>query len=177
MKKCVIIVLAIAIIGIIIFIIYKSNSNDIKFSALYENFIAIKPLSGKELGDKIGGKVKFNIDQGIFNNFCAIRMSYAFNYAGYSFKFNEYGETSSGGDGKYYIFRVKNFKSFLDDKYKNKKEIYSDKSKFEGKKGVIVFEDCSFSDAFGHVDLFDGNEVVGKEYFNECNSLTLYKFK
>ena len=48
-------------------------------------------------------------------------MSYCFNYAGYEFKKNEYGTTSSGGDGKFYIFRVKDFKSFLDDKYSKNK--------------------------------------------------------
>ena len=176
MKKCLIFFSAIAIIGIIILIICISNSNKIKYSELDENFRAIKPLSAKELGDKIGGKVKFNIDNNIFKNTCAIRMSYAFNYGGYTFKNQEYGETSSGGDGKFYIFRVRNFKSFLDDKFGNKKYIYTDKSKFEGKKGVIVFEDCSFDDASGHVDLFDGNEVVGKGYFDECRQYTLYKF-
>ena len=48
-------------------------------------------------------------------------MSYCFNYGGYEFKQNEYGTTSSGGDGKFYIFRVKDFKSFLDDKYSKNK--------------------------------------------------------
>ena len=35
-----------------------------------------------EVGKKIGGKVQYNIDQGIFQNACAIRMSYALNYSG-----------------------------------------------------------------------------------------------
>ena len=168
---------AIALIGIIVFIIIFSVNSDemkVKYSDLSKNFNSIKPLSTKELGDKIGGKVKVNIDSGIFKNTCAIRMSYAFNYAGYEFKFNEYGETSSGSDGKWYIFRVNNFKQFLDDKYKKKKNEYRDKSKLEGKKGVIVFQDCTFQDASGHVDLYNGNEVEGKGYFDECNIYTLY---
>ena len=88
-------------------------------------------------------------------------MSYCFNYAGYEFKKNEYGTTSSGGDGKFYIFRVKDFKSFLDDKYSKNKYTYKEQGKLDGKKRVIVFEDCTFSDATGHLDLYNGNEVEG----------------
>ena len=179
MNKCCIITIIISIIVIIVALVvgflflFKSG---IKYNDLSKNFREIKNLSSKELWDKIGGKVKYNIDAGIFKNTCAIRMSYCFNYGGYEFKQNEYGTTSSGGDGKFYIFRVKDFKSFLDDKYSKNKYTYNDKSKLDGKKGVIVFEDCTFSDATGHLDLFDGSEVEGHAYFKECNSYTLYQF-
>ena len=58
--------------------------------------------------------------------------------------------------------------------------IASDKVKkkepFEGKKGVIVF-DCNFSDATGHVDLFNGSSVEGKDYSDSSQlvSLGLYE--
>ena len=112
MNKCCIITIIISIIVIIVALVvgflflFKSG---IKYNDLSKNFREIKNLSSKELGDKIGGKVKYNIDAGIFKNTCAIRMSYCFNYGGYEFKQNEYGTTSSGGDGKFYIFRVKDF--------------------------------------------------------------------
>ena len=180
-KSCKIILIVISlilVIGLVVFLVLflGKDKNAIKYGVLSEKFREIKSLSTKELGNKIGGKVKVNTDGGFFTNTCCIRMSYAFNYAGYEFKQNEYGTTSSWGDGKYYIFRVKDFKSFLDDKYSSKKYIYQDKSKLDSKKGVIVFEDCNFSTATGHVDLYNGNEVEGTGYFNECSTYTLYQF-
>lgn len=40
----------------------------------------------KSAGEKIGGKVKFNIENGIFANACPIRMSYVLNYSGTPFQ-------------------------------------------------------------------------------------------
>ena len=108
---------------------------------------------------------------------CTIKMSYIFNYSGHLLKQGEYGQTSSGGDGKYYLFRVADFKKLLDDHYSKNKVTYKDFSKLEGKKGVIVFQDCTFSDATGHVDLYDGNKVEGKDYRDYCQTYTLYQFK
>lgn len=51
------------------------------FVTMWTNFARIN-VSVKDVGKKIGGKVQYNIDQGIFQNACAIRMSYALNYSG-----------------------------------------------------------------------------------------------
>lgn len=51
---------------------------------------------------------------------------------------------------------------------------------FKGKKGVIVFNDCNWSDATGHVDLFNGIQCeyeAANDYFNNCNSELLYTLK
>lgn len=70
------------------------------------------------MGDKIGGKVKYNIDLGKekphlgFTNGCAIRMSYVLNHTGVQVPFIK-GEVSSGAEGKWYIFRVRQLTSFL----------------------------------------------------------------
>ena len=48
------------------------------------------------------------------------------------------------------------------------------------KKGVIVFNDCNWSDATGHVDLFNGIQCeyeAANDYFNNCNSELLYTLK
>lgn len=61
------------------------------------------------VGEKIGGKIKFNIDLGAsdpnlgFTNACAIRMSYVFNQAGLTVPYME-GKVSSGENGGWYIF-------------------------------------------------------------------------
>ena len=61
----------------------------------------------------------------------------------------------------------------MDDKYSKNKYTYKEQGKLDGKKRVIVFEDCTFSDATGHLDLYNGNEVEGTGYFDRCNSYTI----
>lgn len=48
---------------------------------------------------------------------------------------------------------------------------------FRGKKGSIIFTDCNWTDASGHIDLFNGKEVEGHGYFNKCGMATLYELK
>jgi cytoplasmic protein len=46
------------------------------------NFARVKELPPSQVGSIIGGKVEVNIKANIFQNACAIRLSYAFNYSG-----------------------------------------------------------------------------------------------
>ncbi|KXB79951.1 hypothetical protein HMPREF1860_00456 [Prevotella amnii] len=51
---------------------------------------------------------------------------------------------------------------------------------FKGKKGIIIFSGCHWSDATGHIDLFNGKEVEskkGNDYFAPCNTALLYILK
>ena len=146
------------------------------YQKLSQNFAQVKDKGPKEVCEFIGGKVK----QNNFSNVCAVRMSYAFNKAGIKIPYIEKETVSVPNNGKkdWYIFRVRVFKQFLKDKKYN--YIASDKENklkpFKGKKGVIVF-DCSFTDATGHVDLFNGSYVEGTDYSesNQLNSLGLYE--
>ena len=144
------------------------------YNSLSQYFGEVKDLSVKEVGDKIGGKVKLNIDNGTFQNACAIRMSYAFNYSGKEIKKSD-GNVSSGADKKWYLYRVNDFIKFLDSNYSDKEET-TNIADFQGKKGVIVFKDCGWSDATGHVDLYDGNSVEGSDYSDKAKKMYLYKF-
>ncbi|HMW73224.1 MAG TPA: T6SS effector amidase Tae4 family protein, partial [Cellvibrionaceae bacterium] len=83
------------------------------FSKSWNLFLEVN-ADVKSVGDKIGGKVKFNIDNGIFTNACPIRMSYVLNYSGTSIpkpggKYN----VVSGGDAKWYMYRVAEMMTFL----------------------------------------------------------------
>ena len=40
-----------------------------------------------------------------------------------------------------------------------------------GKRGIIVFEVSSWSDASGHVDLWNGSKVVGSDYGEQASIL------
>ena len=144
------------------------------YEKLSKYFAEVKNKTPSEVCNLIGGKVKLNN----FANVCAVRMSYAFNKAGDKIPHIE-GETVSGeGKKDWYIFRVRVFKTFLNGRNYNK--ISSDKqrklSPFKNKKGIIVF-DVNFKDATGHVDLFNGSFVEGKDYSSEeeLKSITLYE--
>ena len=143
------------------------------YSRLSNYFADVKDLSVAEVGEKIGGKVGLNIKNGTFQNACAIRMSYAFNKAGKKISKTD-GAVSSGEDKNWYLYRVKDFIKFLKSNYSDT-ETTTDISTFKGKKGVIVFEDCGWSDATGHVDLYDGSMVEGSDYSNKAKSMTLFK--
>ena len=143
------------------------------YSQLSQYFSEVKDLSVAEVGEKIGGKVGLNIKNGTFQNACAIRMSYTFNKSGKLISKTD-GAVSSGADKKWYLYRVKDFINFLKSNYTDY-ETATDISKFQGKKGVIVFEDCGWSDATGHVDLYDGEQVEGSDYSDKAKSMTLYK--
>lgn len=48
---------------------------------------------------------------------------------------------------------------------------------FKGKKGIIIFSDCNWRNATGHVDLFNGKTVEGHGYFDFCEAAILYELK
>ena len=143
------------------------------YSELSKNFSVVKDKTAHEVCEFIGGKVKIND----FTNCCAVRLSYAFNKSGLKIPYiqNETvsGEQKPNESKEWYIFRVRVFKKYLDEKYTkittNKKSL----DEFKGKTGIIVF-DVNWSDATGHVDLFDGNKVEGHDYTADSNSISLY---
>ena len=143
------------------------------YSQLSENFGKVKDKSAPEVCEFIGGKVKVNN----FTNCCAVRLSYAFNKSGIKIPYiqNETvsGEQKPNGSKEWYIFRVRVFKKYLDEKYTKITTTKKSLEDFKGKTGVIVF-DVNWSDATGHVDLFDGNKVEGHDYTAESNSISLY---
>lgn len=145
----------------------------VSYYALSRAFADVKSLGVPESGSFIGGKVGENIASGVFENGCAIRMSYAFNHAGNTISSND-GATSSGADGSWYLYRVADMITFVERNITGESLSGNSPASFAGKKGVIVFSGCGWGDATGHVDLFDGSQVEGTDYFNTCSSAVLY---
>ncbi|XP_078575690.1 uncharacterized protein LOC144861592 [Branchiostoma floridae x Branchiostoma japonicum] len=64
----------------------------------------------------------------------------------------------------------------------NRKNIRLTTSKLQpfppGHQGIIVFQDCNFETATGHVDLWDGSGCVGscRGYFSRCTDINLFEF-
>ncbi|AKU70285.1 type VI secretion system amidase effector protein Tae4 [Prevotella fusca] len=148
----------------------------ISYATLSFYFSKVKNLNPSQVGTFIGGKVEANIKANIFRNACAIRLSYAFNYSGLRISRLD-GSVSSGKDRRWYLYRVEDVKKFVRRRIGGTPIKGHCAEDFKGKKGIIVFSDCCWSDATGHVDLFNGKEVEGSAYFNECGTVVLYELK
>ena len=119
-----------------------------------------------EVKKMIGGAV----NDAWITNTCAIRLSRALNYNGFPIPFNFAGlNTVRGNDRKRYAFRVRELRPWLQyvlgkpgfDHLKKAGTPF-DKKTLADFKGIIGF-DIHFSDATGHLDLWDGN-VFSSEY-------------
>lgn len=148
----------------------------ISYTTLSPYFARVKHLAPSQVGQLIGGKVEENIKANIFQNACAIRLSYAFNYSGLPISKYD-GKVSSGKDKKWYLYRVEDMKSFVKRNIGGTPIKGHSPKDFRGKKGIIIFTDCNWANASGHVDLFNGKEVEGHGYFNKCGMAMLYELK
>ena len=126
------------------------------------------------VGNIIGGKVEVNINNNIFNNACALRMSYALNRAGITIPRNESRwKTSSGADKNWYIYRVDDMVRFLNDRFGK-----ADLTKgVEHQKGVLFFNVSGWNDATGHVTLWNGVTCADKCYFHQSSGVQLWILK
>jgi len=114
--------------------------------------------SVSEVGKLIGGNVQKNIASGIFQNACPIRMSYVLNNTGFPIQRGNGYETVTGKDNKNYIFRVNDIMDHLAKVLgQPDKTVKSPKtSNFNNIKGIIVVKGHGWSNAKGHVTLWNG---------------------
>lgn len=139
------------------------------------------PLGGPEqVKSLIGGRV----NQNWITNTCVIRVSRALNYAGHPIPGNFSGLlTVRGGDNKHYALRVREFKRYLIAKYGQPDLAHQNPGlsgavpqSFIGKKGIILFEVSGWSDATGHVTLWNGSRCVNNDcYWDKARSVFLWE--
>ena len=131
----------------------------------------------------IGGLV----DADWITNTCAIRMSHALNEVGIVLPRGFKGlNTVKGGNGRRYAFRVRELRKWFDTALKKpefdldkKASSTFDKSSIAAMKGIIAF-DIAFSDATGHIDLWDGTQItaeslMSKDYYDSATRITVWK--
>ena len=143
------------------------------FDSMRSNYPTGSSEDAKKL---IGGKV--NMDW--IRNTCAIRMSRVLNYTGYEIPKNT-PRTVSGGDKKRYFFRIRNLRTYIESNFG--RPLYYDKPPFDFEelsklKGVILF-DANFSDASGHIALWDGSSRSfangdSDDYFDKAKAIWLW---
>ncbi|MBI4703192.1 MAG: hypothetical protein HY744_18910 [Deltaproteobacteria bacterium] len=111
-------------------------------------------------------------------NTCVIRICRALNYAGSPIPGGQAGLTTvRGGDGMRYAFRVSEFKKYMVHAYGDPDIVGGGGSqgKFGGHQGVILFDDCGWSDATGHFDLWDGTNCVHASYWAQAATVKLWE--
>jgi hypothetical protein len=93
------------------------------------------------------------------------------------------GQTSSGKNPPkwWYIYRVKQMKSYLIQKY-GEPTVYKSREKFMkcALKGILVLEVSGWRDASGHATLWDGKNTIdaSDDYFNKPNPIfNLWRLK
>ena len=132
--------------------------------------------SSGDVYNLIGGKVYQNYvsDPVKYANSCALRMSRALNYSGAEIPFIK-GQTGSGSDGKWYFYRVSDLCNYISNRLGWTVDMTgSSAAVFANKKGIMLFQDCGWSNATGHLDLWDGNGCGNHCYWNQCNNASLW---
>jgi type VI secretion system (T6SS) effector Tae4 (amidase) len=142
----------------------------------------------EDVKKRIGGAV--NADWIV--NTCTIRMSRAFNYAGTEWRIpygHKYADqkgapkvlnTVKGGDGLRYAFRVAEFLKYLKEKFgKPQIRIFKERGEgmpdaFAGRRGIVVFNDCGWNDATGHVDLWNKDSIAHEAYWEQAKEVYLW---
>jgi hypothetical protein len=145
------------------------------WSLLWDNYP--EDHNADRVKEKIGGKVNY----GWITNTCTIRLSRALNYAKQPIPSNFSGlNVVSGGDHKWYAYRVKEMRKYLEATY-GKADIQISGRTDEmrtgvlGKRGIIMFDVRGWSDATGHYDLWDGSRIRYSEYFAKASTVLLWK--
>eukprot|EP00058_Branchiostoma_floridae_P017108 XP_002602596.1 hypothetical protein BRAFLDRAFT_81870 [Branchiostoma floridae] len=134
-------------------------------------------LSWDELVDKEGldAWLKGVTDK----NTCTMRVSRALTHAGKEIvpgSCNWSGVRDS--KNRPYIIRVATMRCYLENQYGQADVTGTSESAYRGHQGIIVFQDCGFATATGHVDLWDGSGCVGRcpGYFSRCTDIRLFEF-
>lgn len=150
-----------------------------RFDALWQQF---KKVQGdgtlNHVGKFLGGKVGQNIASGAFENGCAIRMSYALNSSGVDVSHAQ-GKRVSGADKRQYLFRVSDMHAFLIGAFGPADESVENPTlgSFLGMRGIVLFEVRGWSNATGHVTLWDGQAAIDCSdhcYFDKASRAHLW---
>ncbi|QLE84476.1 hypothetical protein FLM48_04850 [Shewanella sp. Scap07] len=139
--------------------------------------------SVSSVGTKIGGNVDYNInmltiEQGRFENACAIRMSYVLNTIGVKVPYLK-GKTISGGRGNWYLYRVSDLIDFLYDTFGEPDTVVPSPSasKLENFRGILVVEVQGWGDASGHATIWNGINCSDECYFPLSHKAYLWALK
>ena len=152
------------------------------FADVERNYLG-EDHSSKDVYEKIGGRVGMNYhpedEAGTpESNSCTLRNCYALNRSGTPIKTDVKGVLyGTGGDGKKYIYRVKDYIKYTTAKWGAPDIVRSPGDSdyltaFSGKKGVIAFVITGWGDATGHVTIYNGSTCGNHCYFTDSDYIS-----
>ena len=137
--------------------------------------------SAQEAKRTIGG----GANAAYITNTCVIRLSRSFNYSGNTIPGRRGDEivTVRGADRKHYALRVAEFTRYMKRRYGQPDVSHAYPGgrggeipgSFRDKQGVIIFDVDSWSDATGHVDLWNGDACRHSAYFHQAAKVMLWE--
>lgn len=156
------------------------------YTTLSTKFQEVSKLTASEVCKKIGGNVYYNYqnwpDQ--YNNACALRISYALNLASANIPYEAgitiSGDANSDGTKEWYYYKVADLVNYLNHTYSQCESYETDNtvpSEIAGRVGIICYQDCNWSDATGHIDIWDGTKSIGTDYYNNCGTVSFWELK
>ena len=154
-----------------------------KYDNMSSSFQVVANMESSDVYKLIGGLVFENYKSNPegFANACALRLSYAFNWCGEDCKIPYVADKTGSGDAdgnnvkEWYFYRVSDMANYLNDTYGNYEEVL--KENIMGKQGIIGFSDCNFSNASGHLDIWDGEKCLDGDYSSNCETIYFWEFK
>lgn len=149
--------------------IIKIVGDEMRFQQMWDVF---PRGSVDDVKSTIGGRV----DADWITNTCAIRVSRVLNYSGHQVPFQK-GETISGDDKKWYFYRIRNLRPFIEAQYGAPDVSFRspfDMSELAKHKGIIQFDETNFSDATGHFTLWNGSSCADSCYFDRAGVVHIW---
>lgn len=84
------------------------------------------------------------------------------------------GDVDRNGIKEWYFYKVSDIKNFLDSKIDGTYKKIGSMSEIAGKKGIICYGDCNWSEATSHVDVWDGNKVLWADERDYGSDIYIY---
>ncbi len=157
----------------------QSSEDEYESRPYYEDIAEAYETDGLALIDRVGGKLKVNFDTNKSfseGGTCAVRVSSACNLGGDPIPAKK--DLPKGvrmlkdAEGNSYIYSAGEFAKYVSNRYGPPENIKSF-DVISGKKGFIYFSS-------GHVDLFDGSDLVGNtgqgnDYLNRSSRVQFWQ--
>lgn len=149
------------------------------FSGLWDAYAEVGSLRAAAVYERVGGRVAdlYRENPADYANACALRMSRGFNYGGYAIPSGTIIPGRSiyrvrGSDEKAYILRVNDLIQYVKHNWGSADLTLtpSEAGKLAGRKGLIVMEVSGWSDATGHVTLWDGTRSGDDTTYHDPHS-------
>jgi hypothetical protein len=153
------------------------------WTTLWNEYPDYVSYTSPQVKKDIGGAV----DAAWITNTCAVRLSRTLNYNGYPLPQTHKGMLTVGGaDKKRYAVRVRELEPWLrsvlgapQHEFEKKENDPFDRAVLAAKKGILGF-DIRFSDATGHLDLWDGSRfssehMMSKDYWVAATRIWLWE--